>query len=105
MGLLISPLPFFTLALAEQTSRKIASTDISSVALMKVVFLVVIAILLAFAEYLLSFIISSKIYSKKHNSLKTQENSEVSSENQLDSLTLKTEEENSEVLEEDESPA
>ena len=104
VGLLISPLPFFTLALAEQTSRKIASTDISSVALMKIVFLVVIAILLAFAEYLLSFIISSKIYSKKHNSLKTQENSEVSSENQLDSLTLKAEEENSEVLEEDESP-
>ena len=67
VALLISPIPFFTLAIAERTARKIATTDVSSVAFMKIIFLVLIAILLAVAEYLLAFIISSKIYAKKHN--------------------------------------
>lgn len=67
VALLISPIPFFTLAIAERTAHKIANTDISSVAFMKIIFLLLIAILLAVAEYLLSFIISSKIYAKKHN--------------------------------------
>lgn len=67
VALLISPIPFFTLAIAERTAHKIANTDISSVAFMKIIFLLLIAILLAVAEYLLAFIISSKIYAKKHN--------------------------------------
>lgn len=67
VALLISPIPFFTLAIAERTAHKIANTDISSVAFMKIIFLLLIAILLAVAEYLLAFIISSKIYVKKHN--------------------------------------
>ncbi len=94
VGLLITPLPFFTLALAERTSRKIASTDISSVALMKIIFLVSIAILLVFAEYLLAFIVSSKIYSKKHDS---PEIPESDSENQTDTTVF--EEEKNEISE------
>lgn len=76
VALLISPIPFFTLAIAERSARKIATTDISSVAFMKIIFLVLIAILLAVAEYLLAFIISAKIYAKKHNSKISADNSD-----------------------------
>lgn len=93
VALLISPIPFFTLAIAERTARKIATTDISSVAFMKIIFLVLIAILLAVAEYLLAFIISSKIYAKKHNLKVTADNSDDNS-NSDNSDDLKTDFEN-----------
>lgn len=93
VALLISPIPFFTLAIAERTARKIATTDISSVAFMKIIFLVLIAILLAVAEYLLAFIISSKIYAKKHNLKVSADNSDDNSDSD-NSDDLKTDFEN-----------
>lgn len=83
VALLISPIPFFTLAIAERTARKIATTDISSVAFMKIIFLVLIAILLAVAEYLLAFIISSKIYAKKYNLKVSADNSDSDNSDDL----------------------
>lgn len=65
--LLVSIIPFFTLVFAEKTSRNILSNDTSSIAFIKISILLLIAILLVIAEYLLTLIIAGK-FSKKEKS-------------------------------------
>lgn len=58
--LLVSVVPFFTIAGAERLARKIAEDDSSPIATVKIACLVVIAVLLVVAEYLLTLIAASR---------------------------------------------
>lgn len=63
--LAISVIPFITMFSAERTSRLIARADVSPIAALKIITLMVMAILLVVLEYLLTVMIASRISSGK----------------------------------------
>lgn len=63
--LAISVIPFITMFSAERTSRLIARADVSPIAALKIITLMVMAVLLVVLEYLLTAMIASRISSGK----------------------------------------
>lgn len=62
--LAISFIPFFTLAIAENVSRKVYVEDISPIAITKIIILMAIAILLVAMEYLVAMVLSTSSLKK-----------------------------------------
>ena len=60
----ISFIPFFTLAIAENVSRKVYVEDVSPIAITKIVILMAIAILLVAMEYLVAMVLSTSSLKK-----------------------------------------
>lgn len=59
--LLISVIPFLTLAFSERAARSIAANDSSPIAVVKIITLLVIAVLLVAAEYLVALLLGTRI--------------------------------------------
>ena len=83
--LLISAIPFLTLSLSERASRSIASSDSSPIAVVKIITLMVIAILLVMAEYLITLVIAGYVQ-KRGNAFKQKKVVNESEEISLDGL-------------------
>ena len=83
--LVVSFIPFLTLSFAENLCRKIFADDYGPIATVKIISILVIAVLLIVAEYLLTVVISSKVANRisfgKKNVEKKEEVSEVKTHN------------------------
>ena len=69
--LLVSIIPFFTLAIAERICRSIADSDEGPVAVVKIISLLVIAVLIVVAEYLVTLVLAG--LSKKRKDAASQD--------------------------------
>ena len=99
--LLVSAIPFLTLSLSERASRSIASSDSSPIAVVKIITLMVIAILLVMAEYLITLVIAGYVQ-KRGNGFKQKKVVNESEEISLDGLEeIEISEEDDENEEED----
>ena len=80
MCLLVSIIPFFTLAFAERSARNIAQSDSSPIAAVKITVLLVIAILLVAAEYLVTLVVAGIIQKKRLNNSEDDDDLYISDE-------------------------
>ncbi len=80
MCLLVSIIPFFTLAFAERSARNIAQSDSSPIAAVKITVLLVIAILLVAAEYLVTLVVAGIIQKKRLNNSENDDDLYISDE-------------------------
>ena len=90
--LITSILAFFTLVIAEHTSRKILTQDTSALVYSKLSILIVLTLLLISTEYLLGLIIAGKIAEKKYRELHKSENFERDDYEEIEELEEETEE-------------
>ncbi len=69
--LIVSPLPFFTLVLAEKLIRSSVLNDSHAIAFVKITFISVVSLLLIAVEYLVTIIFSGKLRKKISSTTKT----------------------------------
>jgi len=69
--LIVTPLPFMTLVIAEKLIRNSATSDSAAIAFVKILLLAVVSILLIAVEYLITVILAGKLKKKMDMSKKT----------------------------------
>ncbi len=89
--LITSIAAFFTLVIAENTSRKILTQDTSALVYSKLSILIVLTLLLISTEYLLGLIIAGKIAEKKYKELQKADNCDSEEPDDYEELEEDTE--------------
>ena len=89
--LIASIAAFFTLVIAENTSRKILTQDTSALVYSKLSILIVLTLLLISTEYLLGLIIAGKIAEKKYKELQKADNYDSEESDDYEELEEDTE--------------